>query len=310
MTRAYIYTRKSTRTKQEHSHSTQHAECDAYANAQLWNVERVYSDTCSGTVPAFEREAFCELLSTLCKGDVVLTFRRDRVGRDVVNNAVTERLIAKAGARLVSLDAHDGDSPESVMMKSMLDTIAQYERAVISLRTKATLAAKRERGERTGTVPLGYKDEGGRVIKDNDEQAKIERVRELRVSGLSFSRIQEFCEREGIVSRNGATPSGTTLRRWCNGIEVTRPKRKPRSPNVNPRKPHRARPSLNELHPQLVYVIQDLREKGLSLRAIAAELARREYRTSKGRAYALNQVARILNTAKSAKRVRSVLESQ
>jgi len=294
MTRTYIYTRKSTRTKQEHSHSTQRTECEAYAHTRDWNVEGVYSDTCSGNIAPFEREAFTQLLSTLNRGDVVLTFRRDRMGRDVVNNAITERLIDKAGARLVSLDAHDGNSPESVMMRSMLDTIAQYERAVISLRTKATLAAKRARGERTGTVPLGYKDEGGKVIKDNNEQAKIERVRALRVRGLSFSRIQDVCEEERIFARSGLVPSATTLRRWCVGVEVTSSKRKPRSPNVAPRKPQRARRSINELRPQLVYVIQDLRKSGLSLRAIAAELARRGYQTSKGRAYAVNQIARIL----------------
>jgi DNA invertase Pin-like site-specific DNA recombinase len=296
MTHVYIYTRRST-PRQETSLERQRAQCEAHATAQGWRVSRVFSDTCSGRVPAVKRSGLGELLDVLSAGDTILASARDRVGRDAMDNTLTERHIERVGARLITLDAETDASPESALLRSMLDMVAQYEQALLSRRVRATLRAKRERGERTGTVPLGYREVDGHIVPNEEERAQIERARELRAQGLSFTRLHEACKREGIKTRRGTTPSAGTLCKWCRGVEVSRVKRKPRSPNVNPRKPHRARRSVNELHPQLVYVIQDLREKGLSLRAITDELTRRGYRTSKGGAYCITQIARILKRA-------------
>ena len=39
----------------------------------------------------------------------------------------------------------------------MVDAFAEYERAIIRARTRAALAVKRGRGERTGEVPYGFR---------------------------------------------------------------------------------------------------------------------------------------------------------
>jgi DNA invertase Pin-like site-specific DNA recombinase len=39
----------------------------------------------------------------------------------------------------------------------IMDAAAAYERALIRARTKAALAAKRARGERSGEVPYGFR---------------------------------------------------------------------------------------------------------------------------------------------------------
>ena len=89
-------------------------------------------------------------------------------------------------------------------MRSILDAAAQYERALIRSRTKAALAAKRAKGERTGTVPYGYSaDDAGRLVECPAERAVIAQVRALRDAGLSFRGIVAELARVGVVGRTG-----------------------------------------------------------------------------------------------------------
>ena len=68
-----------------------------------------------------------------------------------------------------------------MLMRSMMDVFASYERAVIHSRTRPALAVKRSRGERLGgDVPVGYRAEGARLVANETEQAIVNRVREMR----------------------------------------------------------------------------------------------------------------------------------
>ena len=69
--------------------------------------------------------------------------------------------------------------------------------------TKAALAVKKSRGERVGTVPFGYRAEGGRLVADEAEQAVIARVHAARARGLTVRAIALDLEQDGIVSRRG-----------------------------------------------------------------------------------------------------------
>jgi DNA invertase Pin-like site-specific DNA recombinase len=88
-------------------------------------------------------------------------------------------------------------------MRGIGDLFAQYERALIRSRTKAALAVKCSRGERTGTVPLGYRlaADGVHLETHDAEQAAIEAVRRLRQQELSIRAIASRLNEQGIASR-------------------------------------------------------------------------------------------------------------
>jgi DNA invertase Pin-like site-specific DNA recombinase len=70
---------------------------------------------------------------------------------------MAERLAHKKEAVILTVTgAGDGEGPEAQLMRTMIDAFAQYERALIVLRTKAGLARKRAKGERIGEVPYGW----------------------------------------------------------------------------------------------------------------------------------------------------------
>ena len=104
----------------------------------------------SGGLPLEKRPALLQAVGGLRRGDALIVAKRDRLGRDVLHVAMTQRLVERKGARIVSAagEGSDDDTPTSRLMRQIIDAFAEYERAVIGMRTSAALQAKKARGER------------------------------------------------------------------------------------------------------------------------------------------------------------------
>jgi DNA invertase Pin-like site-specific DNA recombinase len=137
---------------------------------------------------------------------VLLVVRRDRLARDTLTAAMCEKIAQKVGASILTVSGEgNGEGPEAQLMRTILDAFAQYEKTLIALRTKAGMARKREKGERLGMVPYGWKlaADGVHLIDHALKQAVIVTVRALRASGLSYHAITDELNRRGLVNRAG-----------------------------------------------------------------------------------------------------------
>jgi len=99
----------------------------------------------------------------------------------------------------------DGDEPEAVLMRRIVDAFAEYERLLIKARTRAALAVKRSRGERTGDIPYGFQlgADGVHLELLPTEQAVVASVRDARAAGLSLRAIRDQLGTEGFTPRSG-----------------------------------------------------------------------------------------------------------
>jgi DNA invertase Pin-like site-specific DNA recombinase len=79
-------------------------------------------------------------------------------------------------------------------MRRMVAAIAAYERAIIAARTRAALAAKRAKGERTGTERYG---------RDETERAILIVINDCRAAGFSLKDTAEELNRRGYSTRKG-----------------------------------------------------------------------------------------------------------
>jgi DNA invertase Pin-like site-specific DNA recombinase len=292
-----IYTRVSTREQDKRGSGLEAQEqvCRAWAEREGLEVKAVYQDRgVSGSVPACERAGFMNALDDLQPGDVLLLHARSRLGRgSMVDNAVAERLVHKAGAEIKTLDVPtEAEEAERMLFSTLLDAFATYERALTRKRTRQALAVKRAKGLQVGSAPLGMKaDDEGRLIPDEAEQAAVARVRELRTSGLSFEQVAKQAAAEGIKTRRGNPPSKATCAEWCRGMP------KPAVLKAQPRKPRTGKARGGRPPRQVVGLAEtckDLRDKGMTYTAIAAEVSKRGFTTSKGKPLQATQVARIL----------------
>lgn len=137
---------------------------------------------------------------------VLLIAKRDRLARDVVVAAMVERLAERHGARILTADGTgNGEGPEAMLLRGIVDVFAQYERALIRARTKAALAVKRARGERTGEVPYGFRlaADGVHVEAHAAECEVVALVREWRAAGRTLRAIAGDLAARGLAPRNG-----------------------------------------------------------------------------------------------------------
>jgi DNA invertase Pin-like site-specific DNA recombinase len=163
-------------------------------------------DGVSGGDQLEDRPALAAALSVLTAKSAgrLVVQKRDRLARDVVVAASIERAALQAGAIVVAADGlGNGDDPAARLQRGILDLFAEHERAIIRARTKAALAAKRERGEMTGKPRYGFKlaSDGIHVEPDPVEQSVIAKILGLRIAGSSLPGIVRSLAHSGVVSR-------------------------------------------------------------------------------------------------------------
>jgi len=101
----------------------------------------------------------------------------------------------------------DTSTPTGRMMVAVLATIAQWQREEDVERIKRALAHKKAKGERTGSVPWGYRLAGdGRTLTPNEpELAVMALALALRLQGLTLRAIAEKLKALGHRNRRRST---------------------------------------------------------------------------------------------------------
>jgi DNA invertase Pin-like site-specific DNA recombinase len=208
----------------EHSLSVdaQQPALERWCQAHQASLMAVYADVgVSGGTPLEKRPGLLSALNALIHGRMVLVVRRDRLARDTLTAAMCEKIAQKAGASICTVTGEgNGIEPEAQLMRTILDAFAQYENALMALRTKAGLARTRERGERIGIVPYGWPldADGVHLISYAPERAVITVVRALRTSRLSYRAIADELNRRGMVNRAGGRFNHTQVVRMLDEV--------------------------------------------------------------------------------------------
>jgi DNA invertase Pin-like site-specific DNA recombinase len=207
--RAIAYLRVSTDQQAESGLGLEAQEAAVRSAASRLRLEvvRTFVDGgSSGKLGIEDRPVLLDAVAALRRGDVLLVAKRDRLGRDVIAVAMIERLVAKRGARVISAagEGTESDDPAGVLMRRLIDSFAEYERLIISARTRAALAAKRRRGERvSGIVPFGYRlAADGRTLEGHTQEAEaLATIQRLRAEGQSLRAIADALNAAGVPTR-------------------------------------------------------------------------------------------------------------
>ena len=114
--------------------------------------ERIYEDIYTGK--SKERPELSRMLDTLRTGDVVVVWKLDRLGRSLKDLIEILDDFKSKGIEFVSLSEKiDTTSAVGELTFHIIGAMAQFERNLISERTKAGLAAARARGKKGGRKP-------------------------------------------------------------------------------------------------------------------------------------------------------------
>jgi len=185
-----------------------------YAATHDIKIVNVYREAgVSGTKESADRPAWSDLMTALHSNGVrvVMIEKLDRLARDLM---VQETIIAdlrKHGFELVSVAEPDlmANDPTRILVRQMMGAVAQYEKSQIVLKLRGARLRKRAiDGRCEGRKPYGFYD---------GESGPIERMKDLRNTGMAFDRIAARLNAEGIKPRAGERWHGLVVNRILTG---------------------------------------------------------------------------------------------
>lgn len=209
MKAAIIYTRVSTTRQAEEGVSldAQTARCRDYCAGLGYEVAGEFQDAGLSGGRADNRPGLQAALDKVTKsGGILVTYSLSRLARSTRDALDMAERLDKAGADLVSLsESIDTTSAAGKMIFRMLAVLSEFERDLVSERTKAALSHKRACGYKTGgPVPFGFDaDSTGKLTKNRNEQKAIKLIHKLRGEGSTLRAIAAELQKRGILTRAG-----------------------------------------------------------------------------------------------------------
>lgn len=218
--RCAIYTRKSTEEglKQEfNSLDAQRDACENYIKAQVgegWVCLPTHYDDGGYTGGNMDRPGLTQLMEDIDAGkiDCVVVYKVDRLSRSLMDFSRIMERFDKRTVSFVSVTQHfNTTSSMGRLTLNILLSFAQFEREIISERTRDKMAAARRKGKWSGgTPPLGYDVVASKLIVNEDEAACVRQIFELYLEKRSLLEVVKELQRRGWTTKRWTTREGKT----------------------------------------------------------------------------------------------------
>ena len=160
---------------------------------RLAGCRRVFEEKASGG--RWDRPQLHNALEQLREGDVLVVWKLDRLSRSLKDLLQIMEKVSDAGAGFRSItEAVDTTTSAGRMLMQMLGSFAEFERSMVRERTRAGLAAARDRGARLGRPAKLSAHQQQEVIKAVRDGSKTA-ADAARLFGLHRSNITRLLER-------------------------------------------------------------------------------------------------------------------
>ena len=170
-----IYARFSSDHQREESIEGQVRECREFADRQGINIVGIYTDRAL-TGKTDKRPQFQKMIkdSERRQFDVVIVWKLDRFSRNRYDSATYKHKLKKNGVKVLSARENITDSPEGIILESMLEGMAEYYSAELAVKINRGLTENALKCKYNGgTMPLGYMKGNDQRLITNPETAPI-----------------------------------------------------------------------------------------------------------------------------------------
>lgn len=172
------------------------------------DCEKIYQEKISGSKT--ERPQLNKLLENTRKGDVIVIWKLDRLGRSLKHLVQLVYDFMEKGVGLQSLnDPIDTTSPQGRLTFNIFASLAEFEREVIRERTMAGLSAARAR-DRLGGRPNGlspHAQKTAMVAEALYKQGELSISEITKQLDISRSTLYRYLRVRGVVIGKTETPS-------------------------------------------------------------------------------------------------------
>lgn len=140
--------------------------------------------------------------------EAVITFKSDRLARDIRLYFHYEYLLMKKGVELISVNDGFPDVPKEYkgIIKSFILFSAEQERNNITLRTSGGRAIKAKSGGYAGGhPPFGYVVRNGQLVIDDSEAYIVRLIFDYRKQNKSHTEIANLLNDQKLYTKTGKT---------------------------------------------------------------------------------------------------------
>ena len=205
MKTAVIYARYSSDSQTEQSIEGQLRVCQDFAkNNDILVVDTYIDRAMTGTNdlrPDFQRMIKD---SNKRQWDYVLVYKLDRFSRDKYETTIHKHTLKNNGVKVISAMENIPDSPEGIILESMLEGMNQYYSAELSQKVLRGLNESYIKGQFTGGVQLfGYDVENKKNVINPFESSIVKEIFDKFAKGITAVEIAQQLKSRGVRTKKG-----------------------------------------------------------------------------------------------------------
>ncbi|MBQ8010689.1 MAG: recombinase family protein [Oscillospiraceae bacterium] len=211
--RVALYARFSSDHQRTESIDAQIRAMKQYCKENRWRIVEIYIDEAhSATTDC--RPNFQRMIEDSSKKlfDIVLVHKLDRFSRNRYDSAIYKNKLKYNGVRLCSVLERLDNTPESIIMEAMLESMAEYYSSNLGREVMKGMRENAYQCRHTGgSPPLGYDLDENKYLVINEYEAEAVRIIfDLYINGYSYRYIAEHLNAAGYRTKAGNSFKRTT----------------------------------------------------------------------------------------------------
>ncbi len=130
----------------------------------------------------------------------VLVYKLDRFSRDKYATAIHKKTLKDHGVKVLSAMENIPDTPEGIILESLLEGMNQYYSAELSQKVKRGMRETRLKGNyQGGGIPYGYTIEGRKIVIDEPKAEVVQYMYEQFSKGVYVRQIIAELTARGVL---------------------------------------------------------------------------------------------------------------
>ena len=203
-----LYLRYSSDKQNEQSIEGQQRICKTYCERNDMNIVSMYIDRAlSASKHTEKREDFQRMIKDSEKRqfEAVIVYKLDRFARDRYDSAIYKNKLKKNGVRVISATENITDSPEGIILESVLEGMAEfYSKELAQKVTRGMNETALKCNSCGGHVPLGYKIENKKFVIDPVTSPIVIEAFERYANGDTVAELCESFNNRGFRTTKGS----------------------------------------------------------------------------------------------------------
>ena len=188
-----LYLRYSSTGQSDQSIEGQLRDCRAFCKNNHYRIVAIYVDRAHTARKDLEKRVhLMEMISDSAKQrwSYVVVWKLDRFARNRNDSAIMKMRLRKNGVKVLSATENLTDSPESIILESVLEGMAEFFSAELSQKvTRGMRESALKCRSVGGHIPLGYKLEDHKLVVDLDTAHIVQEAFQLYANGETVADI-------------------------------------------------------------------------------------------------------------------------